>query len=139
MIVVIYSIRLHSDDNNKYWHPIYIYIKRESYATVIREVQNVFIFHVVSLIFEFKTPIRPLKVLFILKYVWRSNFTFLEKKFYFFSGWKCIEFMFFNKNNFLILKKIENIFNGRIDILNLKMGDTTQNTKIFCISRLTVA
>jgi hypothetical protein len=66
---------------------------------------------------------------------------FLEKLFYFLGDEKCIEFMIFNKNDFLILKKIEknskninfglqiyfnmeNTFNGRIDVLNLEMGDT---------------
>jgi hypothetical protein len=31
--------------------------ERESYATVSREVQNIFVLHVVSPIFKFKTPI----------------------------------------------------------------------------------
>jgi hypothetical protein len=59
--------------------------------------------------------------------------------------------MIFYKNDFLILKKIkkilknikfglqtyfniENTFNDRISVLNLKMRDTMRNIKIFCTS-----
>jgi hypothetical protein len=62
-----------------------------------------------------------------------------------------LRLVYFNKNDFLILKKIEkksknikfslqtyfnmeNTFNGRIGILNLKIEDTTQSIKTFCIS-----
>jgi hypothetical protein len=41
---------------------IYIYRERESYATVNHEVQNIFVLRIISLIFKFKTPIRPLKI-----------------------------------------------------------------------------
>jgi hypothetical protein len=34
-----------------------IYIERESYATVSREVQNIFVLRVISPIFEFEIPI----------------------------------------------------------------------------------
>jgi hypothetical protein len=50
------------------------------------EVQNVFVLRVVSLIFKYKTPIRPFKVFFILKYILKPNFIFLEIVFYFFVG-----------------------------------------------------
>jgi hypothetical protein len=58
---------------------IYIYIEREreSYAMVSREVQNIFVLRIVSSIFKFKTPIQPLKVFSILKYIWNSNFIYI--------------------------------------------------------------
>jgi hypothetical protein len=34
---------------------------------------------------------------------------------------------------------MENNLNGRIDVLNSEMGDTTRSTKTFCTSRLIVA
>jgi hypothetical protein len=65
---------------------IYIYIyrerERESYAMVSHEVQNIFVLRAVSPIFKFKTPIRPLKVFFILKYIWRPNFIFFRNFFF---------------------------------------------------------
>jgi hypothetical protein len=64
----------------------YIYRERENYATVSHEVQNTFVLHVVSLIFKFKTPIRPFKMFSILKYIWTSNFIFFRNYFLFFWG-----------------------------------------------------
>jgi hypothetical protein len=54
----------------------------ECYATVSREIQNVFVHCVVFLISEFKILIQLLKFFSILKYGRRPNFIFFEKIFF---------------------------------------------------------
>jgi hypothetical protein len=50
-----------------------------SHVMVNREIQNVFVLRIISLIFEFKILIRPFKIFSVLKYICRSNFKFFKK------------------------------------------------------------
>jgi hypothetical protein len=81
-------------------------------STIIQlyRVQHDFVFRIISLIFEFKTPIQPFKIFYILKYAWRLNFIFFKICFYFLGLKNTLSLWF--SIIFLTLKKIEKIINN---------------------------
>jgi hypothetical protein len=67
-----------------------------------------------------------------------------EKKIHFISWENIIHIKrvvndYFRQKLVQIYFNMENTFNGQISILNLEMRNTTQSTKTFCTSQLTVA
>jgi hypothetical protein len=125
-----------------YSHSLSIY----NSATVSHELQNIFVLHIISLISEFKIPTRPLKMFFILKYVWRPNFIFFRILFFIFLRIKkSFLLKIINSMHFHPLKKYKilspnifqygDTFSGRISVLNSKMGDTMRSKKKYFVLR----
>jgi hypothetical protein len=125
-----------------------------SYATVCREVQNIFVRYSHFRIQSTDSTVKS--VLHIEIYLEIKFYIFLERFSIFWRIRKLFLVKIINSMHFHPFKKIQkisknvkfglqtyfnmkNTFNGRIGVLNSKMGDATRSKKMFCISRLTVA
>jgi hypothetical protein len=90
---------------------VYIYIReRERERVMLQLVMKykiILYFALYLSFFKFKTPIQPLKVFYILKYIWRSNFIFFRNLFLFFEDQKIILIKNHKFNAFSSPRKIE--------------------------------